>query len=671
MAQKILLRRGPVGNLKDAVVSQGELLLATGSVGDLSGPFITIAGAAGTGTSTPVGKIYTGATAPTVNTGSYGTTLNGLPFYATSTKTLYVLGGTGNQTLDLSGNLEGTTISSITASGSFNGTLTGAGSGSFSGSFTGNGSALTNISLGSVAAPGNDTEILFNNGGTISATSGLTVSGSTFNATSFDIKTTGNISGSNLKLTGNADISGNVLVGGNITIGDQDTDFIKFAGEISSSLIPDGDNEFDLGTTGKHWRAVYSEAFSGSASSVADIGTVRATTVSGSNLYAAVSASIGNYLQVPTIKATDVYINSGVGSLMIGTSGSETFTVASNTGNTKIAGTLVLTGSADFKSTLRVETGVSSSGWIYAAGALDVDGTSTLTGNVGVGGTLGVTGDLAVNTDKFTVAASSGNTVIKGTLITTGSVNLVSTLGVAGAVTVANDIDADDITIDGWGSVSASLASIAAGTAALSLDDVVAVGSTTTGSISVGGLTVTGDLLVQGTTTTIDSTTIQLGDNIIELNGSGVANGGLLVKDVTAPNQVSGSLLWDSTNDYWKGGASGSEKEFARFNADPTTNKVAKADANGLLVDSIITDDGSTVLVAGAISGSTITASTGFVATGLTGVIDTSSRVVFRDGSNRLGALATTDSAIEVSTVMGYKADGTLVATSVIDGGTF
>jgi hypothetical protein len=45
------------------------------------------------------------------------------------------------------------------------------------------------------------------------------------------------------------------------------------------------------------------------------------------------------------------------------------------------------------------------------------------------------------------------------------------------------------------------------------------------------------------------------------LNGSGAANGGLLVKDATAPNTVSGSLLWDSTNDYWKGGALGSESK--------------------------------------------------------------------------------------------------------------
>ena len=72
-------------------------------------------------------------------------------------------------------------------------------------------------------------------------------------------------------------------------------------------------------------------------------------------------------------------------------------------------------------------------------------------------------------------------------------------------------------------------------------------------------VTIQGDLLVRGTTTSVNSTTIQLGDNIIELNGTGATNGGLYVKDATAPNLATGSLIWDSTNDYWKAGVKNSE----------------------------------------------------------------------------------------------------------------
>ena len=90
-----------------------------------------------------------------------------------------------------------------------------------------------------------------------------------------------------------------------------------------------------------------------------------------------------------------------------------------------------------------------------------------------------------------------------------------------------------------------------------------------TGNESIAGnktfsnnVIITGDLSVEGTTTTIDSTTLNIGDNTLELNyGGSQTTGGLLVKDATGASTVSGSLLWDSTNDYWKLGKLGSESE--------------------------------------------------------------------------------------------------------------
>jgi cytoskeletal protein CcmA (bactofilin family) len=86
-------------------------------------------------------------------------------------------------------------------------------------------------------------------------------------------------------------------------------------------------------------------------------------------------------------------------------------------------------------------------------------------------------------------------------------------------------------------------------------------GSTTvSGSFNTDGdVIVGGNLTVKGTTTTVDSTTISLGDNILSLNGSNGAFGGIQVNDPTNPSKISGSLLWDSVNDYWVAGPSGSE----------------------------------------------------------------------------------------------------------------
>jgi hypothetical protein len=94
------------------------------------------------------------------------------------------------------------------------------------------------------------------------------------------------------------------------------------------------------------------------------------------------------------------------------------------------------------------------------------------------------------------------------------------------------------------------------------LADIAAVkalnqGVATGNSPTFVGLTLTGNLEVQGTTTTIDSTTIDLGDNILAVNGTGAALGGLHVNDANGP--ASGSILWDGTNNKWIAGASGSE----------------------------------------------------------------------------------------------------------------
>jgi hypothetical protein len=76
-----------------------------------------------------------------------------------------------------------------------------------------------------------------------------------------------------------------------------------------------------------------------------------------------------------------------------------------------------------------------------------------------------------------------------------------------------------------------------------------------------GSLTVQGNLIISGTTTTINSQTLNIGDNIIELNYGGTAvRSGIYTKDATGASLISGSFLWDATNDYWIAGISGSEQ---------------------------------------------------------------------------------------------------------------
>jgi len=65
----------------------------------------------------------------------------------------------------------------------------------------------------------------------------------------------------NLTVTGNVGVTGNVVIGGNITIGDALTDNITINAAIKSSLVPEVDNTYDLGSSVYAWRNVYAQNF--------------------------------------------------------------------------------------------------------------------------------------------------------------------------------------------------------------------------------------------------------------------------------------------------------------------------------------------------------------------------------------------------------------------------
>ena len=99
--------------------------------------------------------------------------------------------------------------------------------------------------------------------GTKIETGNFRISGNTIETTSGDFNVesaTGEVNiQDNTYITGDLDVTGNVTIGGNITIGDEDTDSIEFSADIDSNVVPNADGTYDLGTTAKTWRTVYSE----------------------------------------------------------------------------------------------------------------------------------------------------------------------------------------------------------------------------------------------------------------------------------------------------------------------------------------------------------------------------------------------------------------------------
>jgi hypothetical protein len=450
----------------------------------------------------------------------------------------------------------------------------------------------------------------------------------------------GGISGSTLDITGNAKIDGNLVLGGNITIGDASTDTISFGGEISSDILPSPSNTYDLGSATNKFAEVHATDFFGTIT-----GVVNATNgvVSGSSQVVGILSSLNSFTSSidTTIKTkldADTVVSSSaqVVSLLsnqatdFGTGRVSADDFGNSDGSSTFTGSFVGDGSGltGLATNLSIEDGKGNSDTVDL-----LNDTLSLASGSG----LGV--DVTVSNNLITISGVNASTSVKG-VASFGSTNFSVTSGdvsiKSGGVTAANlnsDVAGTGISLNGvdnsievdYGSTSGtavegntsltvqgtaneievsggSITLGAGGTVTVGLPDSVTIATASIqNDLSVGGnVEITGNLSVLGTTTTIDSTTVQIGDNILELNiGGAQSTAGLQVTDVTAPNTVSGSLLWDGTNDYWKAGALGSEKELARLNTSPTSNTVLKANADGLLVDSLITDDGTNVTISG------------------------------------------------------------------------
>lgn len=132
---------------------------------------------------------------------------------------------------------------------------------------------------------------------------------------------------------------------------------------------------------------------------------------------------------------------------------------ASVTGNTTLTGNITVNGNSNLgngTSDTTAITGILN----VDSGVLFVDPTTNkvgindatpsveldVNGAVAISGTLGVTGDVAINTNKFNVTASTGNTTIAGTL---GVTSDITTSGILTASNSTNVTTAPPITFTG------------------------------------------------------------------------------------------------------------------------------------------------------------------------------------------------------------------------------
>ena len=670
MAQIIKHRRGSIESLKTTTTRNGEILVASGSISDLSGPFVFIGSPVSSdegvaGAFKPTSKIYGGTTAPTIAAGTYGSIMDGTPFHASGNQSLYILNndGVGNQRLDLTGNMEGNSISNVTIT-----------------SLTGSNASVTNITGGTVTVTGDQT---------IDGT--LSVTGSTGFGADIQVETvatvgkliSGEITGSNLKLTGDADIAGNINLGGNITVGDATTDFVSFGADISSSIIPDVDNAFDLGTTTQGWKDLYVSgtayvqdiSLEGSLS-VTDLVLPGDLTVNGNTI---LGDATTDTVVINSADVTMASIPEGSTIKFIGLDANKKLvqdtlddriqgdTLVDNNGTPLTVNRISFAADGDslqddaeltYDKTTNVLTVDSTTVGtnVSAGGSLVVGTTSELKGNVGINSNLLVTGSATLKSG----VDIGGNLGVTGNTTTTGTVTVNNTLNVTGLATLENSVDIEE--------------------------NLSVTGTTTLG----GNVSISGNLEILGdaTSVTIQSQTLEIDDNIIRLNAYSPFEryAGFEVID-SGSTGVSASLVWDSKDDYWMFvSASGESSKLIGTTAGTygsetslTTNLVPKSTGDNNIGDSKIGDNGTTLTyntnkftVASADGATLIAGNVTLSSAGGADAGSNSSTITFKNSSNVLGYVSATETTDVLDGILGYKSsDGSLTFSTVIDGGTY
>jgi hypothetical protein len=149
--------------------------------------------------------------------------------------------------------------------------------------------------------------------------------------------TFGPISGSGLDITGNANIAGNLTLGGTITIGDAATDNVVVNADLSSSIIPNNDNAFDLGSSAARYRAIYGTNIYGAINAtngvVSGSSQVTLQSTTGFSAYdttlATITGSLISSASADRVSITN--INSATASLIVETTNLETFSASALT----------------------------------------------------------------------------------------------------------------------------------------------------------------------------------------------------------------------------------------------------------------------------------------------------------------------------------------------------
>ena len=703
MAQTIKHRRGKLESIAGITPINGELIIASGSDLSVHQEGLLFVGVEGN-VLTPSNKILTGSAAIDVTGGSFDHSVDGIPYYDTDDKKLFILGHGGNTNVTFTTNSLDLKASGIVSSSTQVSALAGiedstititAGDGlKTGGSFTTNQSSNTAVTLDIDVSDFAGTGLEDDGSENLRlATQGTGIDGGGGSTLSITAAQTGitSVLNASLKVGRDAD--------NDIDFSTDNTIILRAGGEdqltlTDGALTPSSNGIVDLGTDALEFKDGF---FDGTLEAdaitiggtnivtggvITSLGTVTAGNVQGILPSGVLSGSAGVGALV-----TDAAIDETADSIVFFDGDSTLKREAIDDFLTAIAGTNLSVSSGQLTANAGDITGVTAGSGITQGGTSGTVVVGVDSGSLAGSGLVAPAGGaININVDDSTVEINSDTLRVKDSGITlakiadiaddrilgniSGGSAAPSALTAANVRTMINVADgaqanvatnltsttaAAQITINsstGTNVVIAEASDTIAGLMSTThhekLDGIeenatadqtgaeiaTALNSDLGGNFTIGnqssdtatfsgGVTIAGDLTVNGTTTSVNSTTVNIGDNILELNYAGTAaDAGILVKDAVSTG-TSGSLLWDASEDYWIAGALGSEARVVVGTG--TTGDIVKFSAAGVIADSILSE-----------SGTTLTVSNNVIVSGLT-----ASQLVATNGSKQL--VSTTD----------------------------
>jgi hypothetical protein len=244
-----------------------------------------------------------------------------------------------------------------------------------------------------------------------------------------------------LEIAGNSNLTGDLTLGGNITLGDATSDSVSFGAEISSSIVPDADSTYDVGSSSKNWRFGYIEQLStthvtasgnisGSVSSTGSFGSVVVSDKVQGNLkigegivYNDTNKRLGIGDPVPTSPESELHIKAATPEITIQRTDNDNDGVIDFQGSAGYVGAKIAHSGTDNNLVFHTYTGSTLKERLTITGGsagTKISGSAVSTGSFGA---LRVAGQALTVNSVGTVSGSSTSTGSFGRLEVAGVVN--------------------------------------------------------------------------------------------------------------------------------------------------------------------------------------------------------------------------------------------------------